>query len=82
MNCGSLYHKVCAKLSKSSKHDMSDWLCKQCRPAIFPFHNVDYKTLVKFSSSIDKYSFDILSASASNFKRLCSICSKNLSKNT
>lgn len=76
-----MYHKICVKLSKFSKDDVSDWLCKHCRPVIFPFHNVDYKTLMKLSTNVDKYSFDTLSESASNFKRLCSICSKNLSKN-
>ena len=81
INCNQLYHKICAKLPNSSKYDTSNWLCKHCRPVIFPFHNVDYKTLIKFSTKNEKYSLDNMSKGASSFSRKCSICSKNLSKN-
>ena len=52
-----------------------------CRPAIFPFHNVDYKSLVKMSSTFDKYSLQAMSEQTSQYSSICAICSKKLAKN-
>ena len=45
--CDKLYHNVCAGLPKAFKQ--TDWLCKSCRPSVFPFHNVDHKSLIKIA---------------------------------
>ena len=74
--CKDLYHNVCAGLSKSDTNK-PDWLCTTCRPSIFPFHNVDYKTLVKLTSC-DKYSLENVTLLTSDMSRICSICSKAL----
>ncbi len=76
--CKNLYHNVCAGLK--SKNHVSDWLCGICRPSVFPFHNVDYKTLIKLSTSCDKYSLQNLTLLATEMSRKCSVCTKVLSK--
>ena len=77
--CKNLYHNVCVGLPKS-KSNVSDWFCGRCRPSIFPFHNVDYKTLMKTSTHRDKYSLHNLTLLGSNMSRKCPVCSKVLSK--
>ena len=76
--CGDLYHNVCVSLPKSTSKD--DWLCKSCRPNIFPFHNVDYKNLMKLSNYHNKFSLENMSATAPDMSRTCSVCLKGLSK--
>ena len=78
--CKSLYHSVCVGLPKTNNSTATDWFCNTCRPSIFPFHNVDYKNLVKLSTSCDKYSLQNLSLLAVDMSRKCSVCTKVLSK--
>ena len=76
--CGDLYHNVCVSLPKSTSQD--DWLCSTCRPNIFPFHNVDFKNLMKMSNYHNKFSLENMSAMAPDMSRTCSVCLKGLSK--
>ena len=76
--CGNLYHNVCVGLSKSKTQ--INWLCKSCRPNVFPFHNVDYKNLMKMCNSHAKFSLENMSALAPDMSRTCSVCVKVLSK--
>ena len=77
--CGNLYHNVCIGLPKS-KNTNIDWFCSSCRPAVFPFHNVDHKNLVKLSTYVNKFSLENMSLLAGNMSRTCSICATVLSK--
>ena len=76
--CKNVYHNVCAGLPKCGSRS-SDWLCSNCRPSVFPFHNIDYKTLKKLSTSCDKYSYQNMSLLSQNMSSICSVCSKKLS---
>ena len=78
--CKNVFHNVCAGLPKSATQS-SDWFCTTCRPSVFPFHNVDHKSLLKLTSNNDKYSLQNLNNLAPNMSRTCSICSILLSKN-
>ncbi len=77
--CKSLFHNVCVGLPKV-KYDNSDWLCSSCRPSVFPFHNVDFKSLIKLSNICDKFSLQKLTLLSADMSRKCSVCYKLLSK--
>ena len=76
--CNNLYHTACAGLPNSAKLS-SDWLCKTCRPSVFPFHNVDHKNLLKLLPD-QKFSLQKLNEIYTDMSRSCSICAKVLSK--
>ena len=89
VNCNSCTHNkpktscflcdnVCVGLPKAFKQ--TDWLCKTCRPSVFPFHNVDHKSLIKVTNNPGKYSLENLSVIASDMSRNCSVCAVALSR--
>ena len=78
-SCGNLYHNVCAGIPKSKTQD-KNWFCLSCRSNILPFHYVDYKNLIKMSTSLNKFSLESISLKSLDMSRKCSICDKMLSK--
>ena len=78
-NCCGKFHNKCAGITKQNSQNTQSatWNCRDCSSQIFPFHNIDNKSLIKMHENYPK-KYVSTSIVTNEFKNCCSICDKKL----
>ena len=73
--CSKVFHNKCAGVKNSN----DNWTCRDCNSSIFPFFNLDNKTLETLSTINEKHTSKNIK-STFQFSDCCSVCDKKVGK--